>query len=145
MRLSSFVPLTALVAAGFLFTGCYTVQYAVPSEQARDSYDVTDSFEVKKRASWVIFGLVPVQEAEVAEIVAREVQRADGDAATNVVVTAQYDPVDVVVGALLGGIFNTRSYTVTGDIVRVKGGMARVSPEEGFEAESPILGEIRYE
>ncbi len=121
--------------------GCYTVRYAVPPEHAASEYDIVDSFEVQKKASWVIFGLVPINEAEVEEIVAREIRRLEADAATNIVVEAQYDAVDVVVAAILGGLFNTRTYTVSGDVVRFRNfrADAQTAPEQ------IILGEVRYQ
>jgi hypothetical protein len=125
-------------------SGCFTVRYSIPSERQGSAYDVLGSFEVKKKVSWVIFGLVPLSEAQVEEIVRREVERRDGDAATNVTVVAQFDAVDVVVAALVGGLFNTRTYTVSGDVVRIQGGTASVEqapPPDG----RVILGEIRYQ
>lgn len=138
----------ALLAALLLIlvstSGCYTVQYAIPSEHPPSSYDVVNSFEVEKRASWLIFGLVPLNEAEVEEIVAREVRRAEGDAATNIVVTAEYDAVDVIVAAIVGGLFNTRSYTVTGDVVRFPENLGANQPPAD-PSDSVILGDITYQ
>ncbi len=126
--------------------GCYTVRYSIPPEHTRSDYDIIGSFNTSKKASWVIFGLVPLNEADVEQIVEREVQRLEGDAATNVVVTAQYDAVDVLVGIVLGGIFNTRNYTVTGDIVRHRGGVGAAPGAEYLgESARPIIGPITYQ
>ncbi|MEM1125048.1 MAG: hypothetical protein AAGI71_00235 [Bacteroidota bacterium] len=126
----------------FTATGCFTVQYSIPSELDPTTYDIIDSFEEKKRASWVILGLVPVGEAEVEEIIEREVRRSGGDAATNVIVTAQFDVVDVIIGALVGGIFNTRTYIVEGDVVRLPNGIGSLAPEE---QRSLIVGGITFQ
>jgi hypothetical protein len=128
------------VACALLMAGCFTMRYEIPSEQPRASYDVIGSFEVQKRASWLILGLIPMREVEVAELVAEAVEREGGDAATNVVVTAQYDGTDVIVSLLVGGIYNTRSYLVTGDVVRLRAAATRPAGDL-----SPIIGAIRYE
>ncbi len=127
------------LAAALLLTGCFTMRYDVPPEQPTAAYDVIGSFEVKKRASWLILGLVPMREVQVAELIAEAVDRDGGDAATNVVVTAQYDGTDVIVSLLVGGLYNTRSYLITGDVVRLR---ASASYSTGAP---PILGPIRYE
>lgn len=134
-----------LILVAFVASGCFTVQYTIPPEHERTSYDVIGSFEVKQRASWLILGLVPMREADVEDIVTDEVERQGGDAATNVVVTAQYDGVDVIVGLLVGGIFNTRSYTVTGDVVQFRGAMGSLPDEDLLEPRArSIIGEIQY-
>lgn len=135
--------ITLLVAVSA--SGCFTAQYTIPSEQRRSNYDVVGSFETKQRTSWLIFGLVSLRAAEVEEIVAREIARYDGDAATNVRVTAQYDATDVIVTMIVGGIYNSRSYRVTGDIVNLRdaaGDQARLQPRSPDE--HPILGEVEY-
>ena len=137
-RLTTLALLT--LAGALLMTGCFTMRYEIPPEQPRAAYDVIGSFEVQKRASWLILGLVPMREVEVAALVADAVAREGGDAATNVVVTAQYDGTDVIVSLLVGGLFNTRSYLVTGDVVRLRATSARPPAET-----SPIIGAVRYE
>lgn len=139
-RLSIPIILSLIVV---VVAGCFTTQYTIPSEQPRSNYDVVGSFETKQRASWLILGLVSLRPAEVEEIVAREVNRYDGDAATNVRVTAQYDATDIIVSLIVGGLYNTRSYRVTGDVVNFKSGMA------GFPGprakDSRILGVVQYD
>lgn len=120
--------------------GCFTTQYVLPTALPTTTYDVLGSFQVKKRASWVILGLVPLREADVEAAVAREVERLDGDAAVNVVVMAQFDALDTVVGLVVGGLFNTRSYTVTGDVVKLRGRLGEAAPAP----EGVIVGGIRY-
>ena len=124
-----------------LFSGCYTVRYAIPPEHESGNYEVIEKFEVKKKVSWVIFGLVPVSEAQVESIVKEQVQRYNGDAATNIEIEAQYDAADVIVAILVGGLFNTRTYTIRGDIVRFKNQRTSTLYKK---QKNLILGAIRY-
>ena len=148
----SLTSLCAVLLLCITASGCFTSRYTIPPEHTAASYEIVRSFEVKKRSSWLLFGLVPISEAQVEEIVQNEVQRYNGDAATNVVVTAQYDAVDVVIGALVGGLFNTRSYTVNGDVVRIRGTQGSLAPDaqpnhltqHEQKLDSPILGGIDY-
>ena len=138
----------ALIA--LLLAGCYTVNYVIPPEQNRDAYEIVGSFEVKKRASWVVFGLVPVSDAQVEEIIRDQIERKGGDVAINVVIEAQYDPVDVVIAMLVGGLFNTRSYTVKGDVARLKKGSMMGSaahtetPNPSTSSHPLIVGDVQY-
>ena len=131
-----FPALVLALTIALLASGCFTTRYTIPPEHARDSYDVIGSFEEQRKASWAILGLVPIREAEVEQLIADAVEREGGDAATNVVVTAQYDGGDVLISLIVGGLFNTRSYRVTGDVVRFRTPVSDASP---------IIGPIRYE
>ena len=139
-RLSIPIILSLIVV---VVAGCFTTQYTIPSEQPRSNYDVVGSFETKQRASWLIMGLVSLRPAEVEEIVAREVNRYDGDAATNVRVTAQYDATDIIVSLIVGGLYNTRSYRVTGDVVNFKSGTASLPGPSAKD--SRIVGVVQYD
>lgn len=87
-----------------------------------DGYTVINSFVVNDKAGWVI--IVPVNKPAgdkqdyLAEILQTQVAMAGGDAAINVKIRVQNQPLDflTMIGTL--GIYTTRTVTVTGDIIK---------------------------
>ncbi|MEZ4387969.1 MAG: hypothetical protein R3D98_10435 [Candidatus Krumholzibacteriia bacterium] len=85
-------------------------------------YTVIKSFTVNDKAGWVL--IIPANQPAgddqeyLAEILRREIAAAGGDAAINVRVRVQSQPLDylTMIGTL--GFYTTRTVTVTGDIIK---------------------------
>ncbi len=125
-----FLSLTAL-AALIALTGCTTVLYDARSLESDASlnepdgrtYSVVSSFEIDDKAGWVI-GLIPVNKPGgdnhdyLSTLLAEEIRKAGGDAVMNVKLRSQNQPVDIVVYILTTGIYQLRTTTVTGDVIK---------------------------
>lgn len=85
-------------------------------------YTVVDSFVVNDKAGWVI--IVPANKPAgdnqdyLATILRAQIDEAGGDAAINVKIRVQAQPLDylTMIGTL--GVYSTRTVTVTGDIIK---------------------------
>lgn len=83
-----------------------------------DAPDPVAEFEARTRGSWLLWGLVELDEPEVGEALEREIARAGGGAATNVVVVTRQTFLDGFLGVLTLGIYTRRSTFVRGTVVR---------------------------
>ena len=120
--------LSVLLITSVLLSGCFAQKYVAGSldQQAKMSgaaaetqqYDVIKSFSVTDRSGWFVFGLIPVAHTDVQEIVDQEVKSVGGDAVINLTVESKYDFVDVLIGILVGGIYNSRVSYISGDVIK---------------------------
>ncbi|MCX7013982.1 MAG: hypothetical protein NTW86_15755 [Candidatus Sumerlaeota bacterium] len=82
------------------------------------------NFEASTRAGWLLFALIPVMAPAGSsgdwsyQQAINEIQKRQGDAARNIEIRSQMDWVDVIVAILVGGLFNTSKYTITGEVVK---------------------------
>ncbi len=90
-----------------------------PGEPA---YDVVGSFTIEDKGGWIL-GLVPVNKPAgdnhdyLTTMIDGEVRKAGGDAAINVHIRAQNDPIDILTRIVTWGAYQTRTVTVTGDVI----------------------------
>jgi len=82
------------------------------------------NFETSARAGWILFALIPVMQPAGSsgdwsyQQAINEIQKRQGDAARNIEIRSQMDFADVIVSILVGGLFNTSKYTITGEVVK---------------------------
>ncbi len=86
----------------------------------KKEYSVIKHFSVTDRSGWFIIGLIPSGHTNVNEIVSNELKAAGGDAVINLKIETKHDFVDVLIGILVGGIYNTRVSIIEGDIIKYK-------------------------
>ena len=85
-------------------------------------YTVIKSFTVNDKAGWVL--IIPANEPAgdnqdyLAEILRNQIAAAGGDAAINVTIRVQSQPLDYVTMIATFGLYTTRTVTVTGDIIK---------------------------
>ena len=119
-----------ILIAGVLFSGCFAQQFVAGSVDSptmmsgaaaeKKEYTVVKNFSVSDRSGWFILGLIPSGHTDLNKIVADEVKSARGDAVINLKIKSLYDPADILIGILVGGIYNTRQSIITGDIIKYK-------------------------
>ena len=123
------IPTLALVGLLFLLTSCATLELstlgyqkpvAMSSSLDGKDFTVVKHFVRKLRAGWLIYMLIPVGHPDLAQVINQEVAAAGGDGVVNLKITTQYDAVDVVISVLVGGLYNTRSIIVEGDVIKFK-------------------------
>ena len=83
-----------------------------------DAPEPVGEFEARTKGSWLLWGLVDLDEPEVGEALEREIARAGGGAATNVVVVTQQTFMDGFLGVITLGIYTQRSTFIRGTVVR---------------------------
>lgn len=86
-------------------------------------HTVIKSFKINDKAGWIL-SLFPVNKPAgdkhqyLAEILQKQINDAGGDAVINVKIRAQYQFIDILVAIGTGGIYNTRTVTITGDVIK---------------------------
>ena len=81
-------------------------------------YDVANHFIRTEQASWLILTLIPLNQPDVGQIVQQEIGSAGGDGAVNVQITTKLDVLDIVISIFVGGLYNTRTVIIEGDVVK---------------------------
>lgn len=114
----------------FILGGCFAQKYVAGSvdkptmmsgsaAETRE-YTVIKHFSITDRSGWFILGLIPSGHTNINEIVSNELKASGGDAVINLKIETKYDFIDIVIGALVGGIYNTRVSIIEGDIIKYK-------------------------
>lgn len=121
------VPALALLAAA---SGCATITYDAPLLETMvamnhaaptAAYEHVGDFELDRRPVFLIAQLITVVDAELEDALSRELARSGGDAVINLRIHEEYDFVDVVISVVAGGLVDTRSVTLRGDVIRWTG------------------------
>src|SRR5690606_6135532 len=127
-----FVALLLPLVMLFPMSGCFKahldggifMSQKIGQRDALPPHQVVGSFDETKRAGWLLLALVPINEPAgldatwSQDVVQEEISRLGGDAAINVTYDIQWDVLDVLIGLLVGGIYNSQSFTVSGQVVR---------------------------
>lgn len=123
--------IVVLLAALTSLAGCATITYeaelvdamvAMNRTASADEVEPAGQMEVSRRAVFLVAELITVADAELDEVIRRELTRTGGDAVLNLRIEERYDFLDVVVALIAGGLVNTRSATIRGDVVQWVGG-----------------------
>ncbi|MEO0102842.1 MAG: hypothetical protein ABIK81_03980 [candidate division WOR-3 bacterium] len=90
----------------FLFVGCATVSIVSPAGRKTTLLSETDptTYKTTKKVWYVLWGLVPITDNSTADIIAKYNLE-------NVKVKTQYDIIDYLISAILGG-FSIQTKTV---------------------------------
>ena len=120
----------AVSALTVLLSGCFAQQYvagavdkpAMMSGAAAEKkeFSVLKHFTVTDRSGWFLFGLIKSGHTNLNEIIQDELKSAGGEGVINLKIETIYDPVDVLIGLLVGGLYNTRATHLEGDIIKYR-------------------------
>lgn len=128
--LAKWARLGALGLVAVALPGCATITYEAELVDAMVAMNRAGSaaeaesvgtMDVDRRTVFLVAELITVVDSELDEVIRRELARTGGDAVINLRIEERYDFLDVVVAVLAGGIVNTRSATLRGDVVRWTG------------------------
>jgi len=112
------------------FAGCFAQQYVASAVDKpcslsgaaaeKKEFTVLKHFNVTDRSGWFIFGLIKSGHTNLNEILENEIKEAGGDAVINIKIETMYDPVDIIISLVVGGIYNTRVSHIEGDVIKYK-------------------------
>ena len=124
--------ITSILAIIIIVTlaGCFAQQYVgsavdKPSSLSgaaaeKKEFTVVKHFNITDRSGWFILGLIKSGHTNLNEILQNELKEAGGDAIMNVKIETMYDPLDIIITVLVGGIYNTRVSHIEGDVIKYK-------------------------
>lgn len=124
MKRSRTSPLALLALAALATAGCFTMEIDATAMQPTVAMTPTTGaqnvgqFEGRTTASWLLWGLVPVNEPDVSDLLEREIRRLNGTGVSMVEITTQQTFMDGLLSVLTLGIYGQRSTIVTGTVVR---------------------------
>lgn len=81
------------------------------------------SFKINDKAGWAL-GFIPANKPAgdnhdyFAEFLQTQIAKAGGDAVINLRVRAQYNFIDFLITVGTGGLYSTRTVTVSGDVIK---------------------------
>jgi len=125
---------SALALSSILFiASCGTIALDATSldesvqlnDAAGRPYTVVSSFSVKDKAGWAL-GIIPVNKPAgdkhdyFAEFLQTQIAKAGGDAIINLRVRTQNNFLDFLITVGTGGLYATRTVTVSGDVIKYK-------------------------
>lgn len=119
-----------LLIGALTLSACYTQSFVAPvlekpatltgkAAEPRE-YEVVKHFMRTKRSGFWLFALIQGSQPDLNQVFKEEISSAGGDAVMNVEITTQFDALDVLVGLLVGGIYNSKIVHIEGDVVRYK-------------------------
>ena len=115
-----------LLLFGFVFLGgCYTVNAELPGtlrgDLAPEEIDTIGSFRIQKGNVYFFHGLLGAPNPDFfAADIAKEVISQGGDGVVNLTYEAETSCTDVGITYLTLSIVAPRSYTVSGDVVKIR-------------------------
>ncbi|MBA2664967.1 MAG: hypothetical protein H0U74_21955 [Bradymonadaceae bacterium] len=104
--------------------------YVSSVAQAPEEVEQLARFEAQTRASWLIWGLVDLNEPQLAAVLRDQIAEQQGSAAAGVTITSQRTFSDGLLSALTLGFYNRRTVTIEGIVVR-SAASASQSHQEG--------------
>lgn len=117
--------LALLALAVLAVSGCYTMEIDATAMQPpaamtspTGQVQTLGQFEERTTASWLLWGLMPLSDPDVADVLEREVRRLNGTGVTSIEITTQQTFMDGLLSALTLGIYGQRSTIVTGTVIR---------------------------
>lgn len=116
---------TVLALAISALTGCYTVEANLPgtlrNDLKPDQTETVGKVKIEKGNWFFLWGLMgnPPPDFFSTEL-KQQVKAKGGDGVSGLTYESQAGCVDLLIGALTGGCISPMSFTVSGNIVRVK-------------------------
>lgn len=118
------IMLGLVAVAALAVSGCYTMEIdATPMQPpvamtSPGQVETVGQLDGRTTASWLLWGLVPMSEPNVAGVLDREIRRLNGTGAAGVEITTQVTFMDGLISALTLGLYSQRSTMVSGRVVR---------------------------
>ena len=82
-------------------------------------YEVVGKLKYDTKAVFLVLQLITIKDAEIDKAILKQVNKMEGDGVINLKIHEQYDFVDFVVSVFAGGILNTRTVKIEGDIIKI--------------------------
>ena len=147
MKVKSFIVTIVLLFVPLLLS-CESVIYETHSSELFVSmtspkdigdYEVVGKFNYETKAVFIILQLITVKDAEIDKAIQKQVRKLEGDGVINLKIHEQYDFVDFVVAVFAGGIVDTRTVKVNGDIIKMNLSSSTRIPDIDDQIELAIL------
>ena len=113
-----------ILTFAFLSYGCYTLNaVATPSSPIlsmsnNPNGDIIKHFSTSMTVHHLIFGLVTINDPEVAKALTNEVTTGGGNGAINIKIHYQMTFVNGLLNVITAGIYNPFTLTIEGDITK---------------------------
>ena len=147
MKVKSFIFAIVLLFVSLLLS-CESVIYETHSSEKFVSmttpkdiggYEVVGKFNYETKAVFIILQLITIKDAEIDKAILKQVNKLEGDGVINLKIHEQYDFLDFVVAVLAGGIVDTRTVKVDGDIIKMNPASATRIPDIDDQIKLAIL------
>lgn len=147
MKEKSFIITIALSFVSFFFS-CESVIYEAHSLENFVSmttpkdigeYEVVGKLKYDTKAVFLVLQLITIRDAEIDNAIQKQVGKYEGDGVINLKIHEQYKIVDIIIAAFVGGLLNTRTVEVRGDIIRINPASTVEIPELTDQIELAIL------
>ena len=137
--------LIAIALSLAALTGCYTVNAKLPgtvrTDVSADQTEKVGSLSYETTHWYFIAGLIGAPAEDVfSEEIKKQVQARGADGVANLTYEAKFGCLDIVLTACTCNIIAPRTYTVSGDIVRIK-----AAPLPGKPAKSADASDVKAE
>lgn len=97
-------------------------------------------FTATSRGSWALFGLVPLNQPDLQEILKREISRLNGNGVINLKIITQQTFVDGLISAVTLGLYSVRTMKVSGTVVKLSPDLGVVPLESASAIASTTFG-----
>jgi hypothetical protein len=116
--------LALLAVAALALSGCFTMEIdATPMQPTvrmtgPAGQPTIGQFEGRTTGSWLLWGLLPLSEPNVTDVLEREIRRLNGSGVTSVELTTQQTFLDGLLSGLTLGLYGQRTTFVRGMVVQ---------------------------
>ncbi len=147
MKEKSFIVII-LLSIGSLILSCESIIYETHSSEKFVSmttpkdigeYKVVGKLKYDTKAVFLVLQLITIRDAEIDKAILKQVNKMEGDGVINLKIHEQYDFVDFVVSVFAGGILNTRTVKIEGDIIKMNPSSSTGIPDIDDQIELAIL------
>lgn len=102
-------------------------------------YKVVGELKYNTKAIFLALQLITIKDSEIEKAINKQVKKSDGDGVINLTIHEQYDIVDIVISVFVGGLINTRTVKVNGDIIKMNPASMTDIPEVNDQIELAIV------
>lgn len=119
----------------------HSSEYFVSMTTPKDigEYDVVGKIKYDTKAVFLVLQLITIRDAEIDKAIQKQVRKSEGDGVINLKIHEQYDFVDFVVSVIAGGILNTRTVKIEGDIIKMNPSSSTGIPDIDDQIELAII------
>ena len=147
MKEKSFIFVIVLLLVSLILS-CESVIYETHSSELFVSmttpkdisdYEVIGELNYETKAVFLVLQLITIRDVEIEQAIEKQVRKLEGDGVINLRIHEQYVFVDFIISVFGGGIVNTRTVKVNGDIIKMKSASMTSIPHIDDQIELAIL------